>query len=116
MHTETSVHKISIQRASVLQCALCKCAAMCPSAHQSVHQSAPKCTLQSSSCVQQCAPVARRVPVINLSDLSGPRWTGQMLTVAVGNADDDDGDDNDDFDNYDDYDRNIIIVMKNYFE
>ena len=55
------------------------------------------------------------VQVINLSDPASG-GTGQKLTVAVGNADDDDGDDNDDFDNYDDYDRNIIIVMKNYFE
>ena len=43
--------------------------------------------------------------------------TGQKLTVAVGNADDDDGDDNDDFDNYDGMiGLMIIVVMENYFE
>ena len=56
------------------------------------------------------------VQVINLSDPASG-GTGQMLTVAFGDADDDDGDDNDDFDNYDVMiGLMIIIVMKNYLK
>ena len=65
----SSVHRANVQR----------CVPVHTKVSTGVHQSAH---FRVQPSVQQCAPVARRVPVINLSDPGGPRWTGQMLTVA----------------------------------
>ena len=69
----SSVHRANVQR--------------CVPVHTKVHNKVSTGVHQSAHfrvqpSVQQCAPVARRVPVINLSDPGGPWWTGQMLTVA----------------------------------